>query len=30
MSRLDLTSRETYAESCRRIADEDFAGMSVA
>ena len=30
MSRLDLTSLETYAESCRRIADEDFAGMSVA
>ncbi len=27
---LDLTSLEAYAESCRRIADEDFDGLGVA
>ncbi len=30
MSTLDLTSLETYAESCRAIADEAFAGLDPA
>lgn len=30
MRYLDLTSLSTYAESCRKIADRDFAGLSLA